>query len=67
MNLLRSGVDLAVIRSWLGHANLNTTHHYLEADVEMKRLALDKCSTTNARPRRYRPSDPVLAMLERMR
>ncbi len=66
MNLLRSGVDLAVIRSWLGHANLNTTHHYLEADVEMKRRALDKCTATNARPRPYRPSDPVLAMLERM-
>jgi site-specific recombinase XerD len=43
MNLLRAGVDLAVIRSWLGHVNLNTTHHYLEADVEMKRRALKQC------------------------
>lgn len=64
MNLLRSGVDLAVIRSWLGHASLDTTHHYLEADVEMKRRALEQCNVTKARPRRYRASDPVLAMLE---
>jgi len=66
MNLLQSGVDLAVIRSWLGHASLDTTHHYIEADVEMKRRALDSCTVTRAQSRRYRPSDPVLAMLEEL-
>jgi integrase/recombinase XerD len=64
MNLLRGGVDLAVIRSWLGHVNLDTTHHYLEADVEMKRRALEQCRTAQPQPRRYRAPDPVLAMLE---
>jgi site-specific recombinase XerD len=64
MNLLRAGVDLTVIRSWLGHVNLNTTHHYLEADVEMKRRALNQCRTAKPQPRRYRPPDAVLAMLE---
>ena len=66
MNLLRSGVDLAVIRSWLGHASLDTTHHYMEADVEMKRRALDGCTVTRAQPKRYRPSDSVLAMLDEL-
>jgi integrase/recombinase XerD len=66
MNLLQSGVDLSVIRSWLGHASLDTTHHYVEADVEMKRRALDGCTVTRAQPRRYQPSDPVLAMLDEL-
>lgn len=64
MNLLRAGVDLAVIRSWLGHVNLNTTHHYLEADVEMKRRALEQCRIAKHHPRKYRAPDAVLAMLE---
>ena len=64
MNLLRAGVDLSVIRSWLGHVNLNTTHHYLEADVEMKRRALEQCRTAKPQPKRYRAPDAVLAMLE---
>ena len=42
MNLLQSGVDLTTIKSWFGHENLNTTHQYVEADLEMKRLALKK-------------------------
>ena len=42
MHLLQSGVDLSVIKTWLGHVNLNTTHGYVEFDVEMKRDALSK-------------------------
>lgn len=51
MTLLQNGVDLTVIRSWLGHVNLNTTHHYLEADVEMKRKALDNIPWATVRCR----------------
>ncbi len=43
MHLLQSGVDLAVIRSWLGHVNLATTQGYVEIDMEMKRKALATC------------------------
>lgn len=64
MNLLQSGVDLTTIRSWLGHVSLDTTHHYLEADVEMKRRALETCASSRVAARRYRPPDRVLALLD---
>jgi integrase/recombinase XerD len=40
MHLLQSGVDLAVIKAWLGHVDLNTTHGYVEIDMKMKQNAL---------------------------
>jgi len=40
MHLLQAGVDLTVIKNWLGHVNLSTTHSYIEIDLEMKRKAL---------------------------
>ena len=43
MHLLQSGVDFTVIKSWLGHVNLSTTHLYVEIDLEMKRKALSRC------------------------
>ena len=66
MHLLQSGVDLTTIRSWLGHVSVDTTHHYLEADVEMKREALAKCDAPEAVPLRYQPSDELLALLDRL-
>jgi site-specific recombinase XerD len=42
MHLLQSGVDIAVIKSWLGHVDLNTTHGYIEINLKMKRTALGK-------------------------
>ena len=43
MYLLQSGVDINVIRSWLGHVDLRTTHCYAEIDLAMKRRALETC------------------------
>ena len=40
MHLLQSGVELNMIRSWLGHASIETTHGYVEIDLEMKRKTL---------------------------
>lgn len=40
MHLLQGGVDISVIKTWLGHVNLNTTHGYIEIDMEMKRKAM---------------------------
>ena len=40
MHLLQSGVDLSMIRSWLGHASIETTNLYIEIDLEMKQKTL---------------------------
>jgi len=44
MHLLQSGVDLTIIKNWLGHVSLDTTHAYVEIDLEMKRKALSSCA-----------------------
>jgi len=36
------GVDITVIRSWLGHVSLDTTNHYAQANPETKREALER-------------------------
>jgi integrase/recombinase XerD len=43
MHLLQSNVDITIIKSWLGHVNLSTTHSYVEIDMNMKRKALSAC------------------------
>jgi site-specific recombinase XerD len=42
MHLLQAGNELNVVRLWLGHANLNTTHMYAEINMEMKKEILSK-------------------------
>ena len=42
VSLVAAGVDVTVIRSWLGHASLDTTNIYARANLETKRKALDK-------------------------
>ena len=64
MGLHQSGVDLITIQAWLGHASFNTAHQYMEADLEMKRRALEKCDTPETTPTPYQPTDEVLAFLE---
>lgn len=44
MHLLQSGVELNVIKSWLGHVSITTTSQYVEIDMVMKREALERCS-----------------------
>ena len=43
VDLLQSGVDIAVIALWLGHESIQTTHGYIEADLAIKEQALQKC------------------------
>ena len=44
MHLLRAGNDINMISYWLGHADINTTHIYVEIDMEMKRQMLQKAT-----------------------
>jgi hypothetical protein len=45
-----SGVEVNVIRSWLGHASIATTNRYIEIDFEMKRKALEACEVARGKP-----------------
>jgi hypothetical protein len=49
----KSGIAVTVIRSWLGHAHLDTTNHYARASLEAKRKALEQVDST------LRPTKPV--------
>jgi hypothetical protein len=61
----QSGVDVNVIRGWLGHVSLDTTNRYAEINIRMKQEALEVCqapSTSSVGPPR-RPvwqSEPKL-------
>lgn len=64
MHMLQSGVDIIVIALWLGHESPVTTHMYVEADVQMKRRALQAVKGPRTTSPRYRPSDRVLQFLQ---
>ncbi len=49
IHLYRSGMPLALLSEWLGHAQLETTMIYAYADTEMKRDAIQK-ATGNHNP-----------------
>ena len=64
MHLLQSGVDITVIALWLGHESPTTTHMYLEADLHMKRRALQTLQAPRNTAVCYRPTDRVLQFLQ---
>jgi integrase/recombinase XerD len=64
MHLLQSGVDITVIALWLGHESIETTHHYIEADLEMKEDALKKLQGPPGGSLRFHPSDRLLQFLD---
>jgi site-specific recombinase XerD len=64
MSLLRHGADRSVIALWLGHERVETTSVYLQADMQLKELALAKTTAPAAHISRFRPSDGVLAFLK---
>jgi len=41
MHLLHANNDINMISYWLGHADINTTHIYVEIDMEVKRRMLE--------------------------
>lgn len=64
MALLHRGVDITVIALWLGHESIQTTQIDLHADMAMKEKALARTTKTKVTPKRYHPTDRLLAFLE---
>jgi site-specific recombinase XerD len=66
VHLVAAGVDVTVIRSWLGHAHLDTTNHYAQANLETKRKALEQAdpSLRGSRPPRWKRDTDLLAWLD---
>jgi site-specific recombinase XerD len=64
MELLKAGVDRAVIALCLGHESVETTQMYLSADLELKERALARTAPRNTRSARYRPGDRLLDFLK---
>ena len=64
--LVSAGVDVTVIRNWLGHVSLDTTNHYARANLETKRKALQKLDglTRPSKPARWKRDADLLAWLD---
>ncbi|GAB3306685.1 tyrosine-type recombinase/integrase [Haliea atlantica] len=57
VHLLEAGVEVNVIRAWLGHVSLETTNRYAELTLRMKTEALAQCEPPT------QPSDLSLGKL----
>ena len=66
VQLVAAGVDVTVIRNWLGHARLDTTNHYARANLETKRRALEQVDPTTkpGRPPRWKRDPELLTWLD---
>lgn len=66
VHLVASGVDVTVIQSWLGHAHLDTTFLYAQANVETKRRAIEQADgmARSTRPPRWKREPALLAWLD---
>jgi len=64
MHLLQAGVDVSVIALWLGHESPITTHHYVEADLNMKERALARLHEPQTTVQRYRAPDSLINFLK---
>jgi integrase/recombinase XerD len=66
--LLQSGVDVTVIRDYLGHASIATTGRYISTNLQMKREVLERFWRTARLPGHHRhsawrPTPALLALL----
>jgi site-specific recombinase XerD len=67
VHLLEAGVEVNVIRGWLGHVSLETTNRYAEITVRMKEAAMKLCEPASAvgcaRKPTWRNDDALLIWL----
>ncbi|NBB42398.1 tyrosine-type recombinase/integrase [Sphingobium yanoikuyae] len=68
VHLISAGVDVTIIRSWLGHVSLDTTNHYARANLETKRKALEQVAapTTPGGKPSWKRDASVLAWLDKL-
>ena len=66
VHLVAAGVDVTVIQSWLGHAHLNTTFLYAQANVETKRKAIEQLdgAARPTRPPRWKREPALMSWLD---
>ena len=70
VHLLEAGVEVNVIRAWLGHVSLETTQRYAEITVRMKAQALEACeppvsvSAGHRRRGKWRDDEALLEWLK---
>lgn len=66
VHLVSAGVDITVIRSWLGHVSLDTTNHYAQANLETKRKALERVDppASGGKPPSWKRDASLLAWLD---
>jgi integrase/recombinase XerD len=56
VRLLEEGIDENVIRGWLGHASLDTTHRYAEITLRTKQAAMAACLPPVGSSEAHRPT-----------
>jgi integrase/recombinase XerD len=65
--LLQAGVDIALIRDYLGHVSVTTTSRYVATNLEAKRAVLERFWTTSGLTKSsnkpWRASPKLLAFL----
>ncbi len=66
MHLLRSGNDINMVSYWLGHADINTTHIYLEIDMEMKRRMLERAGAPAIKKKEFWHKPDILQWLNNL-
>jgi integrase/recombinase XerD len=68
--LLQAGVDVSVIRDYLGHASVATTSRYITTNLKMKRQVLDafwkRAGLAPTGARKWQPSPKLLAFLQQL-
>jgi integrase/recombinase XerD len=72
VHLLEAGVEVNVIRTWLGHVSLDTTNRYAEINMRAKEKALELCEpplpSSGEYPRKpvWRDDETLLKWLEEL-
>jgi hypothetical protein len=66
MHLLRSGNDIYMVSYWLGHASINTTHIYVEIDMDMKRKMLEKAEAPRTKKKVPWQKPDILQWLDKL-